>query len=107
MSLGSGAHARAVTTPAGEGRQVLDAAVVDAGLGARLAERPGEEGALAPGAFHKVDLVRAHDGQDQAGQPGAAAQVHHGTTVIWEQGMELGRIENMTAPGIMQAGPAH
>lgn len=86
--------------------QALDTGMVDDGAGLGQAVGFAKEGALALVAFHQVDPRAAQDGKDETGKPGAAAQIDQGSGGGRKVGVELRRVEDVTAPRIGQAGPA-
>src|SRR5690349_7398420 len=67
----------------------------------------GEEGALADVRFDQRHFeLRSHRRQNQPGEPAAAAKVGQGLGGFRDQGDELGRIEDMADPDVLQGGLA-
>ena len=61
-----------------------------------------KEHGLALVAFDQMDVGHAKQRQDEAREAGAAAEVDKGAGARWQKRPELGRVEEMPAPDIVQ-----
>ena len=92
----------------GLGRQGLDAGILDRELEAHALGGSGKEGALLSGGFMKRDGdLWPHRCQYQAGEPGTGTQISEVPGSRWDQGLQLGGIQEMAVPEIGQGAAGH
>src|SRR3954452_24252031 len=89
-----------------ERRDGLDPAGVDGDRGGRRPRGLAQEGRLAAVALDQVDLGDAQDGEDEAGQPGTAAEVEEATGSLRKEADELSAVQDAASPRVVEGAGA-